>query len=313
MPTFKTPVEAFLFWESKQPDKLFLNQPLNGQYKTYTYKEAGLEIRKIAQSLRDLNLPKDGKVAILSKNCAHWIMADLAILMAGYVSVPIYPTLLADGIEYIINHSEAKAIIIGKLDHYDSQKNGIKNILKISVSLYDIEEEQTWEQLVKTSLPLTDSKGLQPDDLMTIIYTSGTTGVPKGVMHKVSSFAQVGQTALEVINLPSHPRFFSYLPLSHIAERMGIEMHGLFRGAQFYFPESLESFAADLERVQPHLFFAVPRIFAKFKEKILATIPQRKLNIILAIPVLNTLFRKKLHKKLGLGSARIVFSGAAPL
>jgi len=313
MPTFKTPVEAFLFWESKQPDKLFLNQPLNGQYKIYTYKEAGLEIRKIAQSLRDLNLPKDGKVAILSKNCAHWIMADLAILIAGYISVPIYPTLLADGIEYIINHSEAKAIIIGKLDHYDSQKNGIKNILKISVSLYDIEEEQTWEQLVKTSLPLTDSKGLQPDDLMTIIYTSGTTGVPKGVMHKVSSFAQVGQTALEVINLPSHPRFFSYLPLSHIAERMGIEMHGLFRGAQFYFPESLESFAADLERVQPHLFFAVPRIFAKFKEKILATIPQRKLNIILAIPVLNTLFRKKLHKKLGLGSARIVFSGAAPL
>lgn len=313
MPNFKTPVEAFLFWESNQPDKLFLNQPLNGQYKTYTYKEAGLEIRKIAQSLKDLNLPKDGKVAILSKNCAHWIMADLAILMAGYVSVPIYPTLLADGIEYIINHSEAKAIIIGKLDNYENQKKGIKNILKISVSLYDIEEEQTWEQLVKTSLPLTDSKGLEPNDLMTIIYTSGTTGVPKGVMHKVSSFAQVGQTALEVINLPSHPRFFSYLPLSHIAERMGIEMHGLFRGAQFYFPESLETFAADLEHVQPHLFFAVPRIFAKFKEKILATIPQRKLNFILAIPVLNKLFKKKLHKKLGLGSARIVFSGAAPL
>jgi len=126
MPKFKTPVEAFLFWESKQPDKLFLNQPLNGQYKTYTYKEAGLEIRKIAQSLRDLNLPKDGKVAILSKNCAHWIMADLAILMAGYVSVPIYPTLLADGIEYIINHSEAKAIIIGKLTIMTVRKMALK-------------------------------------------------------------------------------------------------------------------------------------------------------------------------------------------
>lgn len=313
MPSFKTPVDAFLYWESKQPDKLFLNQPINGKFKTYTYREAGIEIRKIAQSLKNLNIPEKGKIAILSKNCAHWIMADLAIMMADYVSVPIYPTLLADGIEYIINHSEAKAIIIGKLDDYENQKIGIKNIIKIGISLYDIDEKITWKKLIETTNPIVETNGVQPEDLMTIIYTSGTTGVPKGVMHKVSSFAQVGQTAIQVLDLPSHPRFFSYLPLSHIAERMGIEMHGLFRGAQFFFPESLETFAADLERVQPHLYFGVPRIFAKFKEKILATIPQNKLNIILAIPILNTLFKKKLHKKLGLGSAKIIFSGAAPL
>lgn len=313
MPFFKTPVDAFLYWESKQPDKLFLNQPINGKYKTYTYREAGLEIRRIAQSLKNLNIPEKGKIAILSKNCAHWIMADLAIMIADYVSVPIYPTLQADSIEYIIDHSEAQAIIIGKLDNYQNQKKGIKNILKIGISLYDIDTEITWEKLVESTKPIVETKGVNPEDLMTIIYTSGTTGVPKGVMHKVSSFVQVSQTAIQVLDLPSHPRFFSYLPLSHIAERMGIEMHGLFRGASFTFPETLETFAADLEKTQPHLFFAVPRIFAKFKEKILATIPQKKLNFILAIPILNTLFKKKLHKKLGLGSARIVFSGAAPL
>lgn len=313
MNLFKTPIDAFLYWESKQPSKIFLNQPINGKYKTYTFKEAGVEIRKIAQSLKNLNIPEKEKVAILSKNCAHWIMADLAIMMANYTSVPIYPTLQADGIRYILEHSEAKAIIIGKLDNYKAQKKGIGDIPKIGVSLYDIDEKLLWEELVKLTPEIKITNTQQPEDLMTIIYTSGTTGVPKGVMHKVSSFTQVANTAAEVIDLPDYPRFFSYLPLSHIAERMGIEMHGLFRGASFTFPESLDTFATDLEKVQPHLFFAVPRVYAKFKEKILENIPQKKLNFILAIPFLNILFKKKLHKKLGLGSARIVFSGAAPL
>lgn len=313
MPDFKSPIEAFLFWENKQPHKTFLNQPINGKYLSYTYKEAGEEIRKIAHYLKSLNIPDKGKVALFSKNCAHWIMADLAIMMAGCVSVPIYPTLNADTIEYILSHSEAKAIFIGKLDNYDLQKKAIKNIPKIGISLYDIQEENSWETIVKTTTPLKKLATFKGDDLMTLIYTSGTTGVPKGVMHKVSSFTQVVKTGIEVFDLPDYPRFFSYLPLSHIAERIGIEMHGLFRGAVFTFPESLDTFAADLERVQPHLFFGVPRIYAKFKEKILENIPQKKLNIILQIPLINKLFKNKLKKKLGLSEARIIFSGAAPI
>ena len=313
MQTFKTPVDAFLYWEGIQPEKVFFNQPIKGKNKTYTYQEAGLEIRKIAQSIKNLNIPEKGKIALLSKNCAYWIMADLAIMMGGYVSVPIYPTLNADSIEYILNHSEAKAIIIGKLDDYESQKSGIKNIPKIGISLYGIEEELSWETLAENTSPINNIVNLKDDDLFTIIYTSGTTGVPKGVMHKVSSFAQASNTALQIFHLPDYPRFFSYLPLSHIAERMGIEMQGLYRGASFTFPESLETFAADLESLQPHLFFAVHRIYAKFKEKILDSIPQKKLNLILSIPILNSFFKKKLAKKLGLSEAKIIFSGAAPL
>ncbi len=313
MTNLKNPVEAFLHWESIQPDKIFFNQPIKGKIKTYTYKEAGLEIRKIAQGLKSLNISEKGKVALLSKNCAHWIMADLAIMMGGYVSVPIYPTLNADSIAYILEHSEAQAIILGKLDDYNSQKKGLNNIHKISVSLYDINEKMTWENLVENNKPINTIAKLKSTDLMTLIYTSGTTGVPKGVMHKVGSFTQTSNIALEVFKLPDYPRFFSYLPLSHIAERIGIEMQGLYRGASFTFPESLDTFATDLEQTQPHLFFAVPRIYAKFKEKILENIPQKKLNFILSIPILNTLFKKKLQKKLGLGSVKIVFSGAAPL
>ena len=313
MTSFKTPVEAFLYWESMQPEKIFLNQPINGKYKAYTYQQAGQEIRKLAQNLKNLNIPEKGKVALLSKNCAHWIMADLAIMMAGYVSVPIYPSLNAESIAYILEHSESQAIIIGKLDDYKTQKSGIKNITKISISLYDITEALTWEELVKKTAPLANPIKLLPDDLITLIYTSGTTGVPKGVMHKVSSFTQVAQTAIEIIDLPNYPRFFSYLPLSHIAERVGLEIQGLFRGANFTFPESLETFAKDLEQVQPHMFFAVPRIYAKFKEKILESIPQKKLDLILSIPILKSYIKKKLHKKLGLSEARIIFSAAAPI
>jgi long-chain acyl-CoA synthetase len=313
MPDFKSPIESFLFWENKQPNKTFLNQPINGKHLSFTYKEAGEEIRKIAQYLKSLNIPQKGKVALFSKNCAHWIMADLAIMMAGYVSVPIYPTLNADTIEYILSHSEAKAIFIGKLDNYALQKKAIKNITKIGISLYGTQEENNWEGIVNTTSPLKEMATLKSDDLITLIYTSGTTGVPKGVMHKVSSFTQVVKTGIQVFDLPEYPRFFSYLPLSHIAERIGIEMHGLFRGAVFTFPESLDTFATDLEHTQPHLFFGVPRIYAKFKEKILESIPQKKLNILLNIPLINSLFKNKLKKKLGLSKAKIIFSGAAPI
>lgn len=313
MPLFKSPLEAFLYWEKEQSDFVFLKQPINGIIREYTYKEAGQEARKIAQHLRELDLPEKSKIAILSKNCAHWIMADIAIMMAGYVSVPIYPTLIANTIQYILEHSEAKAIIIGKLDNYEAQKEGIKNIPKIGISLYNIQEENTWEVIVKETNPIKIPIFLKEDDLISIIYTSGTTGIPKGVMHKVSSFAQVARTGVEIMDLPDYPRLFSYLPLSHIAERMGIEMQGLFRGAVFTFPESLETFAKDLESVQPHMFFAVPRIYAKFKEKILESIPQKKLDFILSIPILKSYFKKKLHKKLGLSDARIIFSGAAPI
>ena len=202
MSLFKSPIDAFLYWENKQPGTVFLKQPINGNLKEYTFKEAGQEIRKIAQSLIDLNLPKKAKVALLSKNCAHWIMADLAIMMADYVSVPIYPTLNANSIQYILEHSGAKAIIIGKLDDYESQKKGINNIKKLGISLYGISEELTWEDIVQKKAPLQSLAQLKDNDLITIIYTSGTTGLPKGVMHKVSSFAQVAQTGVEIMDFP---------------------------------------------------------------------------------------------------------------
>lgn len=309
-----SPLQKFLHWEKEIADSIFLRQPFAGEWKTWTYKEAGEEIRKIASGLKGLNLPERSHVALLSKNCAHWIMADLAIMMAGYVSVPLYPTLTAPSIKQILEHSETKAIIIGKLDKYAEQRVGVPaHVISVGVAAYNVNETHSWETFVQQEQPLTTPASWRADELFTIMYTSGTTGKPKGVMHSTGNFDAVVQVAIKDLKLPQHPKLFSYLPLSHIAERMGIELVGIYTGALFSFAESLDTFPKNLTETQPNIFFAVPRLWAKFREKISEKLPQKKLNTLLAIPIINTIVRNSIKKKLGLSKATHIYSGAAPI
>ena len=312
MPLFSSPLEAFLHWEKVIPDQTFLIQPIDGKLKTYSYKDTGFEIRKIASKLKKIGLEKGHHVAILSKNCAHWMRSDLAIMMAELVSIPIYTSLTANAIKQVLNHSESKAIIIGKLDDYSTIKKGIPNIPKIGIELYGIEEEYSWEKIIGEQIPEITIKLPNPSDTHTIIYTSGTSGDPKGVIHSVENIVNSIQTVQKIINLPKKPRLFSYLPLVHVAERL-IWTYGLTMGAQFSYPENLLTFAKDLQRTQPHAFFAVPRIWTKFQEIVLSKIPQKRLNWILKIPIINNFFKVKLKQKLGLKHAEIMISGAAPV
>ncbi len=310
---FDSPLSAFEHWETTTPNKEYLRQYINGELIIYTFKESGDEARRIATAINGFNLSPKSKIALLSSNCAHWVMADLAIMMSGHTSVPIYPTLQAETIEFILDHSEAKAIIVGKLQDFESQKSAIKNMPIISVELYGIKEENTWENLIIRNEPIQKTIKLNQDDLITIIYTSGTTGNPKGVMHTVGSFTKASNTFLKVIELKNQPKFFSYLPLSHIAERIGLEIGGMFRGASMTFSESLETFANNLEATQPDLFFAVPRIWSKFQEKILLGLPQKKLSKMLRFPIIGGIIKRKIKKKLGLSKASHIYSGAAPI
>ncbi len=314
--SFSSPLAALLHWEATTPNNVMFHQPLDSGMRTYTYAQATDEIRRMASALKSMDFPAGSKIALISKNCAHWMMADFAIMMAGYVSVPLYPTLTADSIEEILLHSESKAIFVGKMDDFSRQKAGIPPMPIISVEAYGIKEALTWEQLVANHSPLQQVATMQPDDLITLIYTSGTTGSPKGVMHTVKSFTKVPATSLDIIHLPENPRYFSYLPLSHVAERIAIEIAGVFRGASFTFPYSLDTFGADLAATQPHMFFAVPRILAKFQEKVLEKMPQSKLDTLLKIPILNGIIRKKIQKAIGLYAANregYIAVGAAPI
>lgn len=306
------PLEMFLYWERNTPDHLFLRQPINGIKKDWTFRQAGDECRRMASALLKLNLPSRSHVAILSKNCAHWIMSDIAIWMAGHVSVPLYPTLSANSIRQILEHSESKVLFVGKLDNFAEQEVGIPSHVKgISFTLYGEKKGEQWDKLIGENEPIREIGKRLPEELATIKYTSGTTGNPKGVMISFGAFQWVVPGALEKYNASKRGKFFSYLPLSHIAERMLVECGALYSGSEIHFSESLEKFPENLMETQPTVFLAVPRIWAKFREKIELKMP--KLDRLLKIPVISSVIKKVIRKKLGLSKAHLIISGAAPI
>lgn len=308
-----SPLERFCYWEGKSPHQPFLQQPIDGKWKNYTYQEAGIEIRKIANALKALNLAPQSNIAILSKNCAHWIMADIAIWMAGHISVPIYPTLSASGIKYILEHSEAKAIFIGKLDNYEKQRAAIADsIHKISFPFYGTQEGIYWDDLLKTQ-PLNEITFPDGEQVASVMYSSGTTGTPKGVMLTFGGFDFVGKSLTTHFGITKPERFFSYLPLSHIAERSYIQIGVLYSGSSISFTESIDKFSDNLREVQPTLFGGVPRIFTKFQDGILARMPQRKLDTLLSIPLVAQIIRKVIRKRLGFTHTHLIVGGAAPI
>jgi long-chain acyl-CoA synthetase len=309
----KTPLEVFIHWERTTPQNIFLQQPINDEWRKWSYAEAGDEIRRMATALQQYKLPSQSNIAILSKNCAHWIMADLAIWMAGHVSVPIYPTLSAETIRHILKHSGSKVLFVGKLDTFAQQREGVPEGIKcISFSLYGEKFGESWDDLLHKHEPMKTPPMPKPEELATIIYTSGTTGTPKGVMISFGALHYVTTHGLHGFNIqPKGQRFFSYLPLSHIAERMLVEMGGIYSGAAIHFSESLEKFPDNLMKTQPTVFLAVPRIWTKFKEKIEEKMP--KLDKLLKIPLLSSIIKKTIRKKLGLSKAVWVLTGAAPI
>jgi long-chain acyl-CoA synthetase len=314
MANYPTLIDKFCAFEQSQPDQLFLSEPVNGAYKNFTWAEAGQQIRKMAAALNAMGLGKDDKVAILSKNCAHWIMADLAISFAGCVSVPMYPNMTADSIQQILEHSEAKAIFFGKLDGADQMRKGVpEHLMVIGFPFYLEKNTQNWDDLIADQQAVQGNPVKDPMALATIIYTSGTTGQPKGVMHNFHAIGFAVDRFLNHIPQIKKETFFSYLPLCHVAEKMLVKCGAIFTGSTIYFVENLDTFNANLVHTQPTVFLAVPRIWEKMQEGVLSKMPQKKLSTLLSIPIVSSVIKKAIKKKLGLSKARFIFTGASPI
>ena len=308
---YLSPLEMMYKWEEEKGNEVFLSQPINSIWHDWTWEEVMLEVRKMAAYIKSLNLEKKSKIAILSKNCAHWIMSDLAIMMSGHISVPLYPNLSAKILNKILIHSETKMMFVGKLDDFEKMKSGIPSDVNCITYPFYSQDYPKWNDLIRDVSPLQENVIRDDNELATIIYTSGTTGDPKGVMHKFYNFSFATTNAVNALPLKDES-FFSYLPLSHIAERLLIEMGSIYCGGKVSFAESLDTFAQNLSYSQPSVFLGVPRIWTKFQQGILAKLPQKKLNILLSIPIISSLIKKKIQKGLGLSKARNVFTGAAP-
>ena len=312
-------LQRLYHWESTAPERVVFTQPLGGgQVATYTWAQVLDQARRMAAHLQSLGLKPGDKVAVLAKNTAHWLMADWAIWLGGFVSVPLYPTLAAGTIRQILEHSEAKLLFIGKLDGWAGMKPGVPAglpCISLPMAPEDVAKNSpTWDSITAKTEPIKGSPVRDADDLGTIMYTSGTTGAPKGVMHSFGTFAWGTTAGLKRISdVNNSARVLSYLPLSHVAERTLVE-HGLLAtGMQVYFAESLETFTADLQRARPTVFFSVPRLWVKFQQGISAKMPPAKLDRLLKIPILGGIVRKKILTALGLQECVYAAGGAAPM
>ena len=309
-----TLTEMLYQWEKESPNEVFLRQPLGNQWTTYTWKEAVTQIRKIANYLIGLNLPPQSKIALVSKNCAHWVLADQAITMSGHVAVPIYPTLNAPQLNEILVHSESKVIFAGKLDDWDGMKDGVPDGLHgIALPLSTESSYAQWEDILERTEALTDNPVPNPEKLIAILYTSGTTGTPKGVMLSHKNYQLAVRAVEKVIEVISKPhQLFSYLPLCHVGERVAVETAAIYSGGTISFVDSIDTFVKNLQDTRPTIFFGVPRIWSKFQLGVLEKLPQSKLNFLLKVPLLSSFIKKKIKKGLGLDRAEIVITTAAP-
>ena len=308
-------LQRLYHWEKTQPDRVALTQPTGGGVVIdYTWKQVLDHTRRMAAHLQGLGHPPGTRIALLSKNTAHWLMCDFAIWMAGHVSVPLYPTLAAETIRQILTHSEAKLVFVGKLDGWEAMKPGIPDGLPcISLPLSPPNSYPSWDGIVKTTAPMAGNPVRDGSELATIMYTSGTTGMPKGVMHSFANFMAAVLEGLKRVPLKAESRMLSYLPLAHVVERALVEHGQLSSGMHVYFAESLDTFTADLQRARPTVFFSVPRLWVKFQQAVNHKMPQKKLDLFLKVPLLGSVVKKKILTTLGLNECVFAAGGAAPM
>lgn len=255
-------------------------------YEPISYKETFQKINAISAYLHDIGLRKGDRAALLMDNSPDWVLFDQALQSIGCVNVSIYPTLPEGDMEYILNDSGAKVILIGS--HFL-----LKKIVKIEANCSHLQkiitafpDHQKYHQLGEKVLNLDDVykigggkypdlkklldlelESLKPDDLAALIYTSGTTGTPKGVMLTHRNFVANADAALKQIKIDSNDTFLSFLPLSHVFERTATYMICLTKGCQMAFAQSLEALGRNMVEFRPTIMNAVPRLLEKIHEK----------------------------------------------
>ena len=306
--------------ESAHPDAVYLTQPIGGgQVVDYTWAQTLDQARRMAAHLQSRGMEPGARIAILSKNSAHFIIAELAIWIAGGTTVAIFPTETADTIRYVLEHSGASLLFVGKLDIWEQQTPGIPAGLPcIALPLSPPTTFETWDAIIARTPPLTGRPARAGTDLAMLIYTSGSTGQPKGVMH---SFERITAASLGIvtelksrIGAEVHNRVLSYLPLAHVFERAWVGCGSLVDGnTHLYFAESLDTFLQDLNRARPTTFISVPRLWLKFQQGVFSKMPPKKLDRLLSIPILGRIVARKVLKGLGLDQALLAGSGSAPI
>jgi long-chain acyl-CoA synthetase len=254
------------------PDRLWLKDRHGDDFTTWTWAQAHNEVNAAAAWLETHYGKSQSVFGILSRNRAHWMLADMAITASGNVSAPLFTTLLPDTAEYILSFTEASALIVGEAGNWESVKAVLPDGIDI-IALPGVDPgmpHTRWEDIIAQGAGGLPSHQCNADDLQTLVFTSGTTGVPKGVMQTHASMLIPMQRCIDEVQISEYPRFLSYLPLAHVAERQLIWIQSLIYGGEVTFNEDLTTLLRDMADTKPHYLFGVPRVWEQLQQGVLA-------------------------------------------
>lgn len=310
--------------EAARGGVVYLTQPVGGgQVVDTTWAEVVGQARRMAAHLRSRGFEPGARIAMLSKNCAHFIIAELAVWMAGGTTVAIFPTEAAETVRYVLDHSGASLLFVGKLDLWPQQRAGVPEslpciTLPLAPTTSPPNDFERWDDIVARTPPIEGRPARGTEEIAMLLYTSGSTGRPKGVM---TSFGAITRAAEGIVadvrarvGQRTASRMLSYLPLAHSFERSWVEAATLVDGrTHVFFAESLDTFLQDLQRARPTQFLSVPRLWLKFQQGVFAKVPPAKLDPLLGVPLLGRIVARKVLRGLGLDQVISAGSGSAPI
>jgi long-chain acyl-CoA synthetase len=276
----QTIIERFNERVASHPQKVALRYKSGGDWKDITWAEYGANVKKVGKALLSLGFGHDDKMALLAGNRPEWHIADVGCMSVGGATAAIYITNSPDQVRHVIADSDSKVAVVenaGQLEKVLKVREELPALKKVVVfegydGTADPELVMTWEDFLKLGDSVEDAKfdeavkSVKPEDLATFVYTSGTTGNPKGVMLTHSNIYWTATHSEQQLPLgdAESGRALSYLPLSHIAERMISHLLQIYYGTTTWFGESLETLLPDLQACKPTYFFGVPRVWEKF-------------------------------------------------
>lgn len=341
------------------------HKPKGGTYQNISWRDMGQTVRNLALGLTSLGLVQGDRAAIFSQTSHFWALSDLATIYNGSISVPIYPTCSTSDIEYIVNNSEAKVIfvqneiLLSKFEAIKSKIPSVKSFVLMSrknpeKTIPEIAYESgipekmlhSFEDVIKLGHTIKADdilkarwNKIEASDIATIIYTSGTTGTPKGVPLTHDIIISVIENLREVIPTDENEVYLSYLPMSHVFERICGEFYWMMDGGACAYAEGIEYMARNMQEVEPTMVLMVPRvldrIYTKVKQGIDGASPRARTMINWSISVgaevvecqsrgqeprsalklkhyiAEKTVLSKLREKLG-SSLRLIVSGGAP-
>ena len=245
----------------------------NENWYTYSTAEYNEKSHQFALGLLALGLKKGDKVATVTNNRPEWNFADMGMSMTGVIHVPMYPNIGKDEYKYILDHSEAKFLIVGDGKMYKKLKPVVKKITSIQeiFSFEEVEGAKNYEEILELGKTKREElepglnelkKSIKPEDLATLIYTSGTTGVPKGVMLTHDNLVSNFVSHSKMHHLGKDHKVISFLPLCHVYER-SVNYHFQYKGMGIYYVGNLAQIVAAIKEIKPHMFNSVPRLLEK--------------------------------------------------